>query len=497
MAEKFNLASVLGDVSKLNTETEQIVRIELDRIDPDPDNFDSLEGLDELASNIELIGLQQPLRVRPSGDRFIIVSGHRRCAAIQLIRDGGSEQFADGVPCIVEYGEASEAMRKLRLIYANSATRVMSSAEISRQAEEVQRLLYELKEQGVEFPGRMRDHVAEACKISASKLARLHAIRSNLIPEILAAYDRGEVNEDAAYNLSRFPEYLQKAVAARMAMPKVTRWPYGNSLAAVLKDLDQYKLMSCPAKAGQTCSAQTMKILHNMFSYDWEMCRPDKCCLDCAKFGKTCGFMCEVGKNRIKLDKAVEAEKREKQLADAKKNEEIARKRLQKVAANLVRLAERAGLKDSQAPGYGKATVGTLRKVASGECPTTSHWELQPYTFSEAKEWCKTLKCSMSELAGEKVEDGGPSRTPAPTEEDEGDVFVRFAWRIGQPPVNAPGWYAVKVSICSGAIVTRKALYWDGEAWLLNDLPTAQPLNDSNEVTAWFELPEDSEEDEE
>ena len=214
MAKKFNLGDYLKTdaVSELNTE--QIVLIDVDRIDPDPDNFYSLEGIDELAGNIELIGLQQPLRVRPAGERFVIVSGHRRRAAILLIRDGGSDQFAQGVPCIVEYGEASPAMRELRLIYANSSTRVMSSAEISKQAERVTELLYQLKEQGVDFPGRMREHVAQACQVSESKLARLHAIRNNLIPLFLEKYDSGLIGESVAYRLSQEPAELQQAVWA-------------------------------------------------------------------------------------------------------------------------------------------------------------------------------------------------------------------------------------------------------------------------------------------
>ena len=216
MAKKFNLGDYLkaDAVSELNTE--QIVLIDVDRIDPDPDNFYSLEGIDELAGNIELIGLQQPLRVRPAGERFVIVSGHRRRAAILLIRDGGSEQFAQGVPCIVEYGEASPAMRELRLIYANSSTRVMSSAEISKQAERVTELLYQLKEQGVDFPGRMREHVAQACQVSESKLARLHAIRKNLIDVYRLSFDAGELTENNAYLLSRESQTTQRGVFTRI-----------------------------------------------------------------------------------------------------------------------------------------------------------------------------------------------------------------------------------------------------------------------------------------
>ena len=182
----FDITSVLKNVPGTGTGEDQIEYIDLDMIDPDPENFYSLDGLDDLAANIELIGLQQPLRVRPGeGSHVIVVSGHRRRAACLMLRDGGTEKF-NRVACIREKDAVSAAMRELRLIYANASTRVMSSAEMSKQAERVEMLLYQLKEEGIiEFPGRMRDHVAEACRISKTKLARLHAIRHNLVQPLL------------------------------------------------------------------------------------------------------------------------------------------------------------------------------------------------------------------------------------------------------------------------------------------------------------------------
>ena len=206
-------------VSKTDTGMEQIEYIDLDRIDPDPDNFYSLEGLDELAANIELVGLQQPLRVRPGpGDHVTVVSGHRRRAACLLIRDGGSKMFEHGVPCIVERGDISKEMQELRLIYANSSTRVMTSAELSKQAERVEELLYKLKEQGVEFPGRMRDHVAAAVNASKTKLARLHAIRGNLEPSLLAEFDAGRISEAVAYRISQEDSSVQTELAKAPAI---------------------------------------------------------------------------------------------------------------------------------------------------------------------------------------------------------------------------------------------------------------------------------------
>ena len=58
----FDITSVLKNVPVPGTGEEQIEYIDLDLIDPDPENFYSLDGLDDLAANIELIGPQQPLR---------------------------------------------------------------------------------------------------------------------------------------------------------------------------------------------------------------------------------------------------------------------------------------------------------------------------------------------------------------------------------------------------------------------------------------------------
>ena len=92
-------------------------------------------------------------------------------------------------------------MAELQLILANSTARVLSNAEISKQAERMEVLLYQLKEEGYEFPGRMRDQVAAACRVSAPKLARLKVIRERLkAPEFLLLFEKDRLAEQAAYN---------------------------------------------------------------------------------------------------------------------------------------------------------------------------------------------------------------------------------------------------------------------------------------------------------
>ena len=79
MADKkgFDLAAVLGSVSNLDTgattDREQIEYIDIDLIDADDRNFYELPGIEDLAANIQLVGLQQPLRVRDGADRKSVV----------------------------------------------------------------------------------------------------------------------------------------------------------------------------------------------------------------------------------------------------------------------------------------------------------------------------------------------------------------------------------------------------------------------------------------
>ena len=61
--------------------------IQVDEIDPNPEqprgDFDE-QTLESLAASIESIGLLQPIVVRPSGDRYVLVAGERRLRASKL-----------------------------------------------------------------------------------------------------------------------------------------------------------------------------------------------------------------------------------------------------------------------------------------------------------------------------------------------------------------------------------------------------------------------------
>ena len=107
----FNIAQVLADAG-VNNDTsarKQIEYIPIGQIEADPGNFYDLPKLGELANSISIIGLQEPVVVRPVEDgRYRIISGHRRTAALRILIDRGEHD--DKVMCIVERQQESEAL---------------------------------------------------------------------------------------------------------------------------------------------------------------------------------------------------------------------------------------------------------------------------------------------------------------------------------------------------------------------------------------------------
>lgn len=297
-----------ANVSNSDTGRDQIEYIDIDLLDADEKNFYELPGLEELAANIEFVGLQQPLRVRADParpGRFTIVSGHRRRAALQILVDAGRTDLRE-IPCIRERPAASAALQELKLIYANSDTRIMSSAELSKQAERVEALLYQLKEAGVEFPGRMRDYVAAACKVSRTKLARLKVIRESLIPEFAKHYEKGDLNESSAYKLAQQPAEMQQLVwkymgpGAKKNMSHLSEWQVANEIGRIKPVLER----TCRKQAGGPPCSHRDALLDKLFdgTYSYKPC--DRICCDKCDKLRSCKSACPLLAEKVKKLKA-------------------------------------------------------------------------------------------------------------------------------------------------------------------------------------------------
>lgn len=412
MAKKFDIGdfakTLAQPVPESDTGREQIEYISVDLLDGDPNNFYSLRDLDELAANIATVGLQQPIRVRDGENgHVVIVSGHRRTAAIRMLVADGRDDLRE-VPCIRERGEVSPALQELRLLYANSSTRALTLAEISRQVERVRELLYQLKEEGYEFPGRMRDHVAEACKISKSKLARLEKIQKGLASCYRDAWEAGTLPEDAADALSSLPEYVQERV--KRVCPKTT--PSAGRIRDAVKR-GEYLAVSFKCPDGSTCTHMDKFFRHDLKAQSWEACGGEKCCLKCRDGGAHdpsgfCGAACAemCSKAREKYEKAKEKKKASDAAAEMKAQSEAAR-RVQAESRRVVRAADAAGLGDEVELHYdygGSLTVGLLRSLSDGTAPDSAvkfyNGGILPWRADDVAKNAKTLHCSVDYLLG-------------------------------------------------------------------------------------------------
>ena len=494
-SKKFDLGeltrALAQPVPDSGTAREQIEYIDIDLLDSDPGNFYGLRDLDGLADNIATIGLQQPLRVR-SGEEghVVIVSGHRRAAAIRKLVAEGREDLRQ-VPCIRETTEGSPSLRELRLIYANSSTRTMNGAEISRQAEKVQELLYRLKEEGYEFPGRMRDYVAEACKISRSKLGRLKKIETRLAPCYKPLWDAGGLPEDAADALSSLPKDAQERI--KRVCPKKT--PAADAIRRMgtrLEEGNGYVTTAFRCPDGGACDHFDRFFRHDLTCDSWATCRGAECCAKCKAggahdprgfSGAACPEMCAKARALYEKAKVGNAETAKREAA-ARRSAAV--KRGMADAARFVRAADAAGVPDDEeVPGYcGSRTIARLRAIASGDVPDSeTNYALEtvvPYTRNELIKAADVLQCSTDFLLG---------RTDRlrPDEAEPGQT-VLAAWMPGTltppEPCEAVADFSLGRDVKSRPM--RMTCRWDGEAWRFRGGGESIDLD----VIRWLRLPD-------
>ena len=475
-AKKFDLGDALADVLKVSgCDTETLQQIDINLLDSDERNFYSVDDtdIDGLAANIELIGLQQPIRVRANPDmpgRYFIVSGHRRRAALWKLYEEQPEKFGK-VPCIVETDAVSPAMQELRLIYANADTRRMKDADLAKQAERVQALLYQLKEEGVEFPGRMRDHVAEACKVSATKLATLKLIREKLVSNLQPSFESGKLPTETAYQLARLPAGLQIQVAK--AVPQLITQNVVRINNAIAAGADYNTPHTCPD--GKRCGHSDAFIRHD--AHEYEACKGLKCCLDCdiaTRSWNPCANACSKAK-AMKQEKAA----KEKAAMDAKAAKEQAKrdKVMQADAQRIIKAVDAAGLGDNAeiVLSYCSRKISSIRAVANGEpSPNRGYQSENAYRFyyaHDAKAAAEKLHCSADYLLGLTDE-----LTPA--------AAAPQSWQTGEP--KSAGLYWCKFD-CAGEIVYQAA------EWVTNTAVWAFRSSRATidaECLGWYPLPE-------
>lgn len=476
----FDLASVLANVPEVGAGRDRIEYIRLERIREDPNNFYQLSGIEELAANIELCGLQQPIRVREipdSNGNYRIVSGHRRRKAVALLAEENPRKWEE-VPCIVETDEVSENLQQLRLIYANANTRTMTSAEVSEQAVQVEKLLYQLKEEGYEFPGRMRDHVAQAVNTSKSKLSRLKVIRENLAECWQQAWKKNKLGESAAYALARIQPYWQELIFTNCTDPK---WLYEGNVQEYVKRFEAISEMACGENHDLECNHKSV-MMEKSCKDRWQDPCKSRCCWNCPNL-RTCKSSCKAAEGKKKdlkdafkadAEKAVkEQELRDKPMTDIVRG--VYERMGQARAAAGVTVAE---LYAAQEKHYNEKVDGErYLQMEGGQTKVSVNTPL-PFGYSLYASNARAL-IRVADLLNVSIDYLLGREEPATKMPESGTC-----WRTDNP--EAYGTYAAYVRVSDVDKLLLKELLWDGEEWFMH----GSKLSEYATVAYWAERPE-------
>lgn len=168
------------------------------------DLLDGIDGGDPVTrpfvENIRLVGILQPIRVRPTEDgRFNIIAGKRRS---QAVRELGWET----IPAVVEKdATANDFVQGL----AENNARSNNAIEEHRM---VMALIDGWKEKNGDAGANDRKAVAAIAQVTGMTTAQVKNARDlgRLLPELMTATEEGAMSPWSALRASRMPEAVQR-----------------------------------------------------------------------------------------------------------------------------------------------------------------------------------------------------------------------------------------------------------------------------------------------
>lgn len=103
-------------------------------------------------------------------------------------------------------------MAEIKLIHANSTTRVLSDQEKVQQSARLAVLFQQLKASGTKIKGRKREFVAGMLGVSTAQVGRMESVDRNLVPDAKEEFQQGGMNFSTAYETSLLPAEQQQQV---------------------------------------------------------------------------------------------------------------------------------------------------------------------------------------------------------------------------------------------------------------------------------------------
>lgn len=446
-------AATLKPVSDSDTMRE----ISIDDIRDNPRNFyptPDPQELRSLADSIRANGLLEPPTVVPAGDgTYRLISGHSRLAAIRSMwEDGTEEDWArfSKILCRV-LPPMSEGQEQAAVIEANRQ-RVKSNALLADEAEKLTAAYIKRREAGEQLPGRIRDYVAEALQVKATKVANLSAIKNGLkVPGIVERWKHNEIPEAAALLIARMDIDEQY---------RLLDWMIDKGRSYTINEVRKFDICYRSAnkcyKTGKPCENIERIYDHDLHHGEWSGAG---CCKNCLK-KDTCPAACKY------VERAPAQEPEMPPMNPAVKDPRLDwRTMTPQFCGRVKELREKTGL--------GKKEFAQ----SIGEYPATySAWENNSMPGCDRVPKLALCFGVTTDYLFGLTDDLTPQTLP------EGQLMIA-GWMPGSTNPAEPGEFAAYVDLGDGKLLKR-FFDWDGQHWMMPGGIEAQVP-----VVWWMRLP--------
>lgn len=249
-------AGLLNEASKnLAKNNMEITYIPRDEIYKNPKNEYSISDIENLADLIYVMGLREPLGVKPEGSGYKLIEGERRLTAIdKLIADG---KWEGDIPCIIREKElkvnldilSDEEKEILEIAGTNAGQRKYSEADYLFEVEKLEPIYKKLKASGIgEFTyesdtgekitqsltgKKSRELLAERLNVSPAQVGKISKVANSGTEELKEAVKDGTANIAVAAEIAAMEKEDQKRL--------IEQHQKKNGKAISKKDVEAFK----------------------------------------------------------------------------------------------------------------------------------------------------------------------------------------------------------------------------------------------------------------
>ncbi|WP_461811359.1 ParB/RepB/Spo0J family partition protein [Faecalimonas sp.] len=199
--ENLQLGTGLLNTHSSNLESNDkidILYLHLDEIVPNPKNDLSMNGIEELAELIFRGRIEQPLVVRQDTDgKYILLTGHRRRAAIELLFEQGKWDKEKLIPCIlkdidkeIDLPLSLDLKEDFSMLQTNRH-REMTDSDLYSESRRWKKIFDEVRKQGIEMLpiGILTDGTVEYQQIKGEKSRNLIAKQIGCSPALVGQHE--------------------------------------------------------------------------------------------------------------------------------------------------------------------------------------------------------------------------------------------------------------------------------------------------------------------